>query len=304
MDIATGCFGKLPAHGDFLRLLPPGIAAPDRLVDGWFQAAGLDQTRHPDRAAAFAAAAPAFALVPHQGRWWALASFPSQDAVGRQHPFTVAAGISAFGMDEEVGLLPILFAPFFQAAYARHLGGWPATPDALAAACRELTAGVDEAGAQAALVAGLESTTQGALWGSLLGDPLHPGRAGVLAMLAAPPPRMLRISPLVHQMPLAFVLMAVQLIHGAEGAPALIAMLATAPGSAAVLYGQPRPEACTAALWPGLAPASFHEGACDLAAGRASGAGELAALGDGRDSLRDLLHRLVAARRTHVYRRR
>jgi len=92
--MAVGLFGKLPAHGDFVRRnLPDGFVAP---WDAWLQE-GIALARD-DLGAAFAeawAAGPAWRFRLPAGACGeapvAGVLLPSEDLVGRHFPVTVAA---------------------------------------------------------------------------------------------------------------------------------------------------------------------------------------------------------------------
>ncbi|GDY14338.1 hypothetical protein LBMAG53_32160 [Planctomycetota bacterium] len=312
MDCVTGCFGKLPTHGDFLRLAPDD--APSAQIDSWFLAGRIDPHRQPDRAAAFAAAAPVFALLPAANRWWAAAVFPSSDAVGRPSPFVVVAGLRASDYDDQPGLLPLLFAPFFQSAWRQHLAGWPDQPTALRQRCATLIHGIDVESAEKALLDGLGNTPQATLWAGLFGAAEDPRRAGAMTWLAQAASavgsgqRLILQVPVAHQLHLSFWLTLVQLLGEAE--PALVAMHPTGPRPTTTLaFGPPMAESGFAALWPDSSPGAFLSGFSNLLdeAGRqvvATSDPLHASLADGTASLRDLLHDLVAARRTKRYTQR
>ena len=310
MDCVTGCFGKLPAHGDFLRLAPDD--APSAQIDSWFLAGRIDPHRQPDRAFSFASAAPVFALLPSANRWWAAAVFPSSDAVGRPSPFVVVAGLREF--DDQPGLLPLLFAPFFQAAWRQHVAGWPGEPQALRQRCATLIDGIDGESAEKALLDGFGVTPQATLWAGLFGAAEDSRRAGAMTWLAQAASavgsgqRLIIQVPVAHQLHLSFWLTLVQLLSDAE--PTLVAMHPTGPHPSTTLaFGPPMAESGFAALWPDSSPSAFTSGFSNLvdeAGHQAVAASEPihASLADGTASLRDLLHDLVAARRTKRYSQR
>ena len=117
----VGSFGKLPWHGDFLRDAPQG--APLDLLDAWLALAPIGPPG--PRSEAFDGAGPTMAMVRARGMWWAMALFPSHDAVGRRYPFCVIAGMPDDEFGGEAGLVPVAWAPFLVRCLQQAARGWP-----------------------------------------------------------------------------------------------------------------------------------------------------------------------------------
>lgn len=306
---ASGYFGKLPWHGDFLREAPPG--APLDLIDAWLAHAPIGPAG--PRSAAFDAAGPALAMVRARGHWWAMALFPSQDAVGRRFPFVALAGLPEGEFGDEAGLVAVAWAPFLVRCLQQAARGWPGDPAGLRAAVAACVQPIDTEAEGRHLVEALADRTVGELWAGTLGSAADPRRAGMwmdIVGLAGDPARAigLELRPMAHQAYLAFVLMLMHLVGDPAGAPVLLAIRPARPGGAAgatVLWGRPGAAECLAALWPELPGADrtrIHD-----PASRPGAHGDPARapvdLDDAGLSLRDLLHRIGSATRRHVRRR-
>jgi len=307
---SAGFFGKLPWHGDFLRGAPAG--APLELIDAWLASAPIGPPG--PRSAAFDAAGPSLAMVRTRGMWWALAFFPSQDAVGRRFPFCAMAGLPEAEFGGESALVPMLWLPFLGRCLQQAARGWPQDQAALRDAVQACVQPIDPEGGGRRLVDALADHRVTDLWRATLGASNDARRAGVwadLVGLASEPAAAtgLLLRPIAHQLHLPFVLMLQQIIGDAGCAPVLIGMHAGRPGvppSAAVLWGRPSAAECLAALWPsmpGADSARIHDPVTRPGTfGDADEAPER--LGDPSVSLRDLLHEVGSATRRHVRRPR
>jgi type VI secretion system ImpM family protein len=297
-----GYFGKLPWHGDFLREAPAN--APIDLFDAWLAPAPIGPPG--PASAAFDAAGPALAAVRSRGHWWAMALFPSQDAVGRRFPFCAFAGLPEAEFAGEAGVVPVAWAPFLVRCLQTAARGWPGNPAALTAAVAACAQPIDIDGEAHRLVESLADRRASALWAAVCGGDARrrDGLWADLMALARDPGETVgfRLAPMAHQLDLAFLLMAQRLIGQPASSPVLIGMHPGRPGEAAsagVLWGRPSAAECLAALWPampGVQTARIH----DLAArpgtiGDPDDAPE--ALADPEMALRDLLHSLGSATR-------
>ncbi len=300
--LAGGCFGKLPFYGDFIRV--HGERDPVQAVERWFHGGALDPAS--PRAAAFGASGPSFAIAHEHGQWWGIAQFPSQDQVGRRHPFALFAALPATEPVREVGVLPLLFIPFFARVMQAAARGWPSTQAGVKEMVATLGVSVDPAGEESRLMPALDSCTARELWQALAGAGGE-ARAGAIrgGLLGAAHDRAvhgLRIQPMAHQLHLSFWLMLLWLLRESHGMPALLAMHPGAPGrtpSACVLYERPSAATCFAALWPACAAAEATSGIHDLV-GAATRHPPLPlddAAADPDATLRDLLHAVVALAR-------
>lgn len=151
----TGLFGKVPAHGDFVRRgLPTSFVAP---WDAWLQAGvarareakGASWTEVWDSAPAWRFALPAGACGPDAV---AGVMLPSEDQVGRRFPITLAALLAPGAAPPS----PTWFDAVEAAAMAGRAGR--ADADTLAAAIPMPTA--DPATPAAALLPGLDMPAQ------------------------------------------------------------------------------------------------------------------------------------------------
>lgn len=295
MDLVTGLFGKLPAHGDFLRSAP--AQAPLDLIDAWLAPAGLG-TPAGDRA--LDAAGTALALVEARGHWWALAMFPSHDSVGRRYPFCVLAGLPSAAFAGEPALVPQAFAPFLARCMQRSMAGWPGDAGELRDAVSGLGGGIDPDADGLRLADALSDHHMRGMWQSMLGRGDDPRRAAVFAdavaaVMAGESCSGLRLAPMAQLHHLAFWLMLLRLSGSQASSPSLIAIHPGGPSSkpsATVLWGRPRPEECLAAIWPGMPGADARRIHDPVAAPGRLGDPETApeALDDLDLSLREVLH--------------
>lgn len=306
---SVGSFGKLPWHGDFLRDAPPG--APLELLDAWLAPAPIGPPG--PRSEAFDNAGPTMAMVKARGTWWAMALFPSRDAVGRRYPFCVLAGLPEAEFDGEPGLVPLVWTPFLVRCLQQAARGWPQTQGELRAAVAACGQPLDIDSESRRLVESLADHRCSEFWRGTLGsvqDPRIPGVWADLVALAAAPDRAIgvRVRPMMHQLHLAWVLILQQLTGGTGCSPVFIAMQPGRPGDApgaTVLWGRPTAGECLAALWPAMPGADsgrIHDPVQRPGTFGDADAAPLA-IDDPGSSLRDLLH-LVGRVNPHVRRSR
>jgi type VI secretion system ImpM family protein len=298
--LPVGCHGKLPFHGDFIRL--HGSPSPADAIDRWF----VSGARTMADTAAFDRSGPVFAIIPDQGLWWGTVVFPSRDHVGRRYPFAVFTGIPAQQFGSEVGLVAMAFVPFFQRVLAAQAKGWPGSVEDLRAMLAGLAWTPDMVADEKRLVASLEDFTSRELWSALLGSFVDPRKDGIVAGLLATASGSanaagLRIQPMVHQGHFCFWLMLLWLLRDRAGMPALITLMpesAGMPPSATVLWDRPSLATVFAALWPASTPPGTATGISDLLAMSGKPLPELEEpMSDGDLPLRDLLHAIVSAAR-------
>lgn len=303
-SLTIGGFGKLPGYGDFIRV--HGEASPVALIERWVASAAIEEKS--PRAQAFLAGGPTFAVTSHAGHWWGIALFPSHDQVGRIHPFALFAGLPIASAGHEVGVLPLLFIPFFQQALQAAQGSWPSTVPAVRERILALHAQVDARAEEARLIGVLDGALARDLWQGLLGrwDPER-ARAVVAHLLAAvqtPAVHGLRIQPMSHQAHLCFWLMLVWLARPQPTPPVLLAMQPGGPSqtsAAGVLWDRPQVHDAATLLWPAAAREPLTD-VLDLATGEGPVLDvpplpPLEALEDPELPLRDLLHALAAVGR-------
>ena len=96
---ATGFFGKLPSHGDFVaRRLPAGFTGP---WDAWLQAGMADSRAQLGKVwLPLYLNSPIWRFAVGAGvcgpQAWGGVLMPSVDRVGRYFPFTIAAGLDGY----------------------------------------------------------------------------------------------------------------------------------------------------------------------------------------------------------------
>jgi type VI secretion system ImpM family protein len=299
----VGCYGKLPFYGDYLRILPSHF--PLAQFESWFAAGNLGTERQDGRLLAYDSSPPGFAMFPAQGRWWAIAIFSSQDQVGRRYPFILCADIPNDLVGDEVGLVPALFAGFFQQAYMAAVRGWPTTIDDLKALLQSLAGAIDPARDAQVIANALTNIKARDLWTALLGradDPRCTSAVTQVINLATGSRTGwgIRLQPSVHQSHVSFWLWFISTLRNHSRPPDLIVMHPGQQGHAPasfLLYDRASPETCFAALWPRCSIATFDSGITDLAN---VGSPQGQPLGEELDSLlsqpglslRDLLHAL------------
>ncbi|MBX3465633.1 MAG: type VI secretion system-associated protein TagF [Planctomycetes bacterium] len=122
ITLRAECFGKLPAHGDFIR----HHAGPELLeLDQWLQAGLLAVRDRPDRAAAWPATPPLrFVRRGPGGRLLAGVLVASRDAAGRDYPFVIAAPVEGREVAQRPELTPLVVEPFLAAAEAVATRPW------------------------------------------------------------------------------------------------------------------------------------------------------------------------------------
>ena len=306
----VGSFGKLPWHGDFLRDAPAN--APLDLIDAWLSLAPIGPPG--PRSEAFDNAGPAMAMVRARGMWWAMAMFPSRDAVGRRFPFCVFAGLPEAEFAGEYALVPVLWTPFLVRCLQQAARGWPQNQGELHAAVTACAQPVDPESEGRRLVDALADHRGSEFWRGTLGSAQDPRRAGLwadLVALACDPALAtgVRLRPMAHQLHLAFVLMLQRLTGDAASAPVFIGMHPGRPNEApgaTILWGRPTAAECLAALWPAMLGAEnsrIHDPVLRPGSfGDADEAPEV--LQDPGASLRDLLHAVGSTTKRHVRRPR
>lgn len=112
--VAVGLLGKAPCQGDFLR-----INAPAPVVHQFHRWLEEGVGSLPSALRAFPAQPLRFVFTA-AGEKRAIAGVmaASVDSVGRQFPLSVFCEISALGLQDRLGSIPALFAPFCDAATA------------------------------------------------------------------------------------------------------------------------------------------------------------------------------------------
>jgi type VI secretion system protein ImpM len=117
-DFPSGCLGKLPLHGDFIRLNAAGPEVYE--LDHWIQEGIVQGYNELDSRwdSTFDAAPPArFIYVSPRGQKVLAGLFrPSVDRAGRRFPFLIYALIDATAISKDVGLLPFAMQPFLARA--------------------------------------------------------------------------------------------------------------------------------------------------------------------------------------------
>jgi type VI secretion system protein ImpM len=126
MNLSSGCYGKVPIHGDFIRHNVTG-AEIDQL-DDWLQAGILSsrQTLGASWDASFDASRPQRFLYrsPAGGRTIAGVIAASKDKPGRRFPFLVFTPLDAKTAPGDATVLPAALEPFFRSAEEEILNGW------------------------------------------------------------------------------------------------------------------------------------------------------------------------------------
>ena len=299
---SIAAWGKLPGHGDFLRI--GSDSAPVAAFDAAFTALCLDAAQ----AEIFAVGGPVVAFIRQADRWWGAVVLPSTDRVGRHAPFVAVAGIRSVDPADEIGVLPLAFAPFIQRVLSQHAIGWPVEGEAL----RQLLAGFGadlslDAGDEA-FVAHLEATTQESLV-TAFGGP-GPFTAILRTVVAAATGHLhgcgIRVAPVAGPVQAGFWLAAAWLVRARDETPGPLVLhpggVGIAP-SITQLWPAPTAAQFAAALWP--ASSRAEHGAQPIMAPAPQIPEELHLptdlLTEPRAHLRDLLYRLVSQRRTQRY---
>lgn len=258
--LSVGCHGKLPSHGDFVRVV--GSQSPVEVIDAWLASGPIDPRVDAARAEAFAAAAPAFSIIATKGHWWGCASFPSQDSVGRRYPFTVFAGLPQAEVGEAGYLLAGAFLPFFMRCFQAAQQGWPADLGTLRSGLPNLAPAIDLGAEERRLIAAFDTTSIGEVWAGLLGSATDARTEGILADVLAlaagvVPSGGYRFQPMAHQNHLGFWLMLLMVCGERPVLPSVITLRFAAAGkapAATLFFERPEAAACLASLWPEVAP--------------------------------------------------
>jgi type VI secretion system protein ImpM len=125
MHLTSGCYGKVPIHGDFIRHNVTGTEIDQ--IDQWLQAGILSsrQTMGSAWDASFDASRPQrFLYRPSTGRMVAGVIAASKDKPGRRFPFLVFTPLDSKTPPGEATVLPAALAPFFDRAEEEILHGW------------------------------------------------------------------------------------------------------------------------------------------------------------------------------------
>jgi type VI secretion system protein ImpM len=215
----TGCLGKLPCHGDFLR--HNALHEELRWIDGWVQE-GLVASRRilgSGWARAFDAAPPSrlFAYRPETGRTLCVRFQPAFDKVGRRYPFLMFHIADApSGKPGIASLVPAL-EPFFRRARdVADRGRSPAPRGEFLGRVEALNrpdASLFEPGR---FDEWLETQTAADLFWRTLGDAGDPRRYALVAQVLEAAPGLfrrgasLRLPPCVHPGDAAFWIAAVE----------------------------------------------------------------------------------------------
>jgi len=233
---------------------------------------------------------------------------PSRDRVGRTAPFVATAAVRSIDPDDEIGVLPLAFAPFIQRVLTQHAAGWPATAEAVGAAIATAAEGLDLGAAEDAFVANLEATPQAELLTTFGSAEICQQALATVAAAAsgALPCAGLRVTPVAGQIQACFWLAATWLVRGQGDTPGPIVIHPGGAGlspSVTVLWPGPTAGQLAAALWPASClPDQAAALATTGSAALPGGVGLPPAVSQGH--LRDLLYLLVAERRTQRYSRR
>lgn len=162
------CFGKLPGHGDFVRV----NAGPELLaLDGWLQAGLLATRGRPDWGAAWPAT-PSVRLARRaaSGRTLAAVLVPSRDAAGRDFPLVVGGVLEGREVARRPELAPLVAEPLL--AVAEAVAAWGRAGRTLRevqAEVERLTVEVDAGAAERRLAEALAATTLEQLVASAVG---------------------------------------------------------------------------------------------------------------------------------------
>jgi hypothetical protein len=303
MTAHVALWGKVPTHGDFLRL--GSAAAPLSAFDAAFQALRLSE---PARIAAFAGYPPVVSWIHHGDHWWCAVVLSSTDRVGRVAPVVACAGVHSLEPADELGVVPLAFGPFIQAVLGLRQQGWSPDADRILAALQVGADAVSLETAEDTFIAALEASSVASLWVPFGSADI--GRQALRSLVAAAsgilPSAGLRMSPVASPVQAGFWLSACWLVRGRNDTPGPIVLHPGVPGlaaSVAVLWPAPTAADLAAALWPGIA--AVESQATIINAPVATLPCPVAlpedCLQDPRAHLRDLLYRLVTQRRTQRY---
>lgn len=301
---SIAAWGKLPGHGDFLRI--GSESAPVAAFDAAFTAMRLTEAG----TARFAAGGPVVAFVRQADRWWGAVVLPSTDRVGRHAPFVAVAGIRSLEPADEIGVLPLAFGPFIQRVLGQHAAGWPADGESVRQLLAGFGADLTLDASEDAFVAHLEATTQASLAVTYGGvdELIRVLRTVVAAALGVLPGCGIRVSPVAGPVQAGFWLSAAWLVRARDDAPGPLVLhpggVGLAP-SLTLLWPAPTAAQFAATLWPASCP---PEHSAQLIVAPAPVIPPevripVEILADPRAHLRDLLYRVVSQRRTQRYTR-
>jgi len=304
---SIAAWGKLPGIGDFLRI--GSEAGPVAAYDAAFTALRLDAAG----AEAFAVGGPVVSFVHHADRWWGAVVLPSTDRVGRHAPFVAVAGIKSVDPADEIGVLPLAFAPFIQRVLQQHAAGWPIDSEAIRQLLAGFGADLGMDRAEEDFVAHLEATTHEALAATIggtavLSEVLRTVMGAASGRIAGSG---IRVSPVAGPVQAGFWLSAAWLMRRRDEAPGPLVLHPGGVGRApsiTQLWPGPTASDLAAALWPAHAQPEIA-GKIISAPCRVPGVvpddlrlpADL--LTDPRAHLRDLLYCVVSQRRTQRHTR-
>lgn len=167
-------FGKIPAHGDFIRYQAGGNAL--RALDTWLQQ-GLhfasSQLNQQFDAAYSAMGTCAFYFTPRDAEHVYVGVLqPSHDSVGRTYPFLIMQEVDGAAFDaHRIAHVPLRFNPFLEgaAALARDAAAGQVGRETLTSRTEELNGQVDDEKGVAFFGRYLQQTTVTSFWERLWG---------------------------------------------------------------------------------------------------------------------------------------
>lgn len=177
----SGCLGKLPLHGDFIRLNAASREVQD--LDTWIQE-GIYQAYEElgSRWDSTFDAAPTSRFIfchPRTKRIVAGLFKPSVDKAGRRYPFLVYTLIEADGLGNDVGYLPWAMDAFLQRA--TEMADWSNSAinlNAFLSSFRDLSFDEDMAEARKSFAKYVLSHGAGDYWTAIFGAPAQDSRQG------------------------------------------------------------------------------------------------------------------------------
>lgn len=183
INFPTGCLGKLPLHGDFIRF---NASAPEvKELDLWVQEGIVSAYEELDgKWSSTFDIAPVQNFVycsPHTGKVVAGVLKPSVDKAGRRYPFMVYGLLDPTALANDVGYLPIALGDFI--SKAEDMSEWSANAINLSsflASFESLKFQVDMGSARGTFAKFVLTRTSADYWTGLYGDA---GDARKLAML-------------------------------------------------------------------------------------------------------------------------
>jgi type VI secretion system ImpM family protein len=267
----TGCLGKLPCHGDFLR--HNAVHEELRWLDEWVRNGMVASYSRmgPAWARAFDAAPPAriFAFRPETGRILCVRFKPARDSVGRRYPFLM------FHLEnpaaDEAGMAPLVPAlePFF--GRARDVADHGGTGSARGEFLRHVEA-LNRAGLPLfephRFDEWLENRRSGGLFRRIFGREDDPGRYALVRNVveAASDPRaataVLRLPATARAGDVAFWTALIERRTRARGIPMTLLWsrpLDGGPRPPAILLGDPAPHHFNLFIEPGYTEPSITD---------------------------------------------